>query len=102
MSSTLSSASGFPSAIASTLGGNYGEGSNGGLQEVIIGYRRPNVNQKQYLSKVLAQTRQELMNKDMGVKVAAAQKLLFLVNEGGSSAEYQWAIFNVIELMGSS
>ena len=34
------------------------------LSDVIIGYRRPNTDHKQYLSRVLALTRQELASKD--------------------------------------
>jgi AP-3 complex subunit delta-1 len=69
------------------------------LSDVIIGYRRPNTNQKQYLIQTLTHTKQELQTKDFAEKLVAAQKLLFLFNEG---VDIQWAIFNIIELMGSN
>ena len=47
-------------------------GGTQNLADVIIGYRRPNTNHKQYLSKVMAQTRQELTSKDFREKRIAA------------------------------
>ena len=69
------------------------------MSDAIIGYRRPNTNQKQYLNQILTQTKQEISSRDFKEKQVAAQKLLFLFNEG---TDIQWAIFNVIELMGSN
>eukprot|EP00347_Sterkiella_histriomuscorum_P003692 403363311 len=69
------------------------------LSDAILNYRKPNTNHKQYLNMLLAETKQELTTKDFGDKAVAAQKLLFLFNEG---IDISWAIFNIIELMGSS
>ena len=51
--------------------------------------------------------RGELQSKDFQEKKVAAQKLLFLIHESlasqtGSISDVQWALFNLIELMGSS
>jgi len=46
--------------------------TSSGLQDVIIGYRRPNTNQKQYLSRVLANVRSELQSKNFTEKRVAA------------------------------
>jgi len=69
------------------------------LSDTILGYRKPNTNHKQYLNQILAEVKQELQLKDFHVKFIAAQKLLFLFNEG---VDITWAIFNIIELMGSN
>lgn len=56
--------------------------------------------------------RQELQSKNMSEKMVAAQKLLFVINENtcllgmagaktSQAEELQWAVFNIIELMGS-
>lgn len=38
------------------------------LTDVILGYRRPNTNHKQYLTQVLTETKQELQTKDFNDK----------------------------------
>lgn len=66
---------------------------------MIIGYRKPNTNQATYLNQVLGQVKLEISRKDFDEKRIAAQKLLFLYHEG---IDISWAIFNIIELMGSN
>ena len=63
VSSTLSS--GGPILPSSLSRG----ASSNGLSEAIIGYRRPNVNQRQYLNKLMAQTRIELASKEFQEKM---------------------------------
>lgn len=65
----------------------------------MAGYRRPNTDQKLYLVQTLTHTKQELQSRDFLEKQVAAQKLLFLLNEG---CDISWAVFNVLELMGSN
>jgi hypothetical protein len=71
------------------------------LSDVLIAYRRPNVDPKHFLGRLLSQIRVDLTSKDFALKYLAAQKLLFLLNEEISS-DCSWAIFPVIELMGSA
>jgi hypothetical protein len=66
------SVSGTIVAGATTSSSILSSNSSQGLHDVILGYRRPNTNQKQYLNKVMAQTRSELTNKDFNIKRAAA------------------------------
>lgn len=65
---------------------------------MIVGYRKPNTNQAAYLNQVLGQVKLEIARKDFDEKRIAVQKLLFLYHEG---VDISWAVFNIIELMGS-
>jgi len=47
-------------------------GGRKSLQDVILAYRKPNTNHRQYLNALLAEVKQELTTKDFSEKYVAA------------------------------
>ena len=74
------------------------------VQEVIATHRKltsSGQSAQQFINKVFQSTLQELSkNNDVQIKVVAAEKLLFLINQQVDGVDQ--AAFNIIELMGCS